>query len=119
MAIDFILKGDLNVSRHEDPSASFIDSLLVRRKQFEAKISGNIVLPELRESPLLMTYNDAATLLRTSPGTIVQLARERKIRSEGCGAGRRAARRSVYDYAMAHLGAVKPTQSGSGPTEME
>lgn len=118
-AVIAILKGELSVWRREAPSSAYVDAVLVRPDQFEAEVSGKIVLPEFREAPLLMTYSDAAALLRTSPDTIVQLTRAQKIDSENGGPGRRAVRRSVYSYAMAHLGSIKPTQSGSGSAEMD
>lgn len=118
-AINAILMGRLDVCRREGSSLSYVDALCVRRDQFEAELNGNIVLPELREAPLLMTYTDAAALLRTSPDMIVKLTKERKILSENCGPGRRAVRRSVYNYAMTHLGSAKLRRGELCPANME
>ncbi|MFA7637727.1 MAG: TniQ family protein [Parvibaculum sp.] len=104
-AIGCILSGKLPVWRHQGSSSVCVDALLVRREQFEAEISRNVVLPDLKEAPHLMTYNDAAILLRVSADEIVRLTREQKIDSESGGAGRRSVRRSVYRYAMAQLNA--------------
>jgi hypothetical protein len=109
-AIDAILKGSLNAWRHDAPSSTYADALLVRLDQFEAKIGRGVVLPEFREAPVLMTYNDAAVLLRTSPEVIVQLAWAQKIDTESGGPGRRAVRRSVYAYATKYPNAAKALQ---------
>lgn len=103
IAIDLILSGKLPVWRRRGSSSTCVDALLVKPDRFEAEISGNVALPDLKEAPHLMTYNDAAILLRVSADEIVRLTREQKIDSKSGGAGRRAVRRSVYRYAVAQL----------------
>ena len=116
-AINAILKGKLNVWRRDGSSSAYVDALLVMPDQFDAEVAGNVELPEFREAPLLMTYNDAAILLRTAPDAIARLAREQKIDSEQGGAGRRAVRRSVYKYAMASLNAAEAIPGRSRSVE--